>query len=77
METLVIHTEGPSQTKKIKDFLKSLNVKIEVFPQQTSVEEELPSYVTKLLNKAILEADENKFTEHSDFMNSVKTKYKK
>lgn len=77
METLVIHTEGPSQTQKVKDFLKSLNIKVEVLPQQALVEEELPTYVSKLMNKALSEADEKKFTTNEEFMKSVKAKYKR
>ncbi|WP_316785543.1 DUF2683 family protein [Pedobacter frigiditerrae] len=76
METLVIHTEGPSQTKKVKDFLKALNIKVEVVPQQTLVEEELPTYVSKLMNKALSEADEKKFTNNDEFLKSIKDKYK-
>ena len=75
METLVIHTENPSQTQEVKDLLQKMNVKIEVFTQSSTVQEELPQYVTKLMAKAIHEADDNKLTPNNIFLSEVKEKY--
>jgi inosine/xanthosine triphosphate pyrophosphatase family protein len=76
METLVIHTENSSQTQEVKDLLQKMNVKIEVFSQNSNLQEELPQYVTKLMAKAIDEADNNKLTANEIFLSEVKEKYK-
>lgn len=76
METLVIHTENSSQTQEVKDLLQKMNVKIEVFSQNYILQEELPQYVTKLMVKAIDEADRNKLTANETFLSEVKAKYK-
>jgi len=77
METLVIQTEGPSQTETVKAILEALDLKVDVFPNQPILQEEVPSYVSKLMAKSLTEANSDKFTSHEDFMNEVKTKYKK
>lgn len=76
METLVIHTENSSQTQEVKDLLQKMNVKIEVFSQNSILQEELPQYVTKLMVKAIDEADSNKLTANEIFLSEIKGKYK-
>ncbi len=77
METLVIHPEDAEQSKTIKAILKALKVKVEVLSEASIVNEEMPGYVTKLMNKALEEADQNQITSHEDFMTEVKTKLKK
>lgn len=77
METLIIHIENPSHTQKVKDFLKQLNVNVEVYPQHNVVQEQLPEYVVNLMEKSLVEADEKLFTSHQDFFSSVKKKYTK
>jgi hypothetical protein len=77
MDTLVIHIENPSHTQKIKDFLKTLNVKVEVYAKQHIVEEELPTYVINLMEKSLAEADQKSFTANEEFLLSVKSKYSK
>ena len=77
METLVIHTEDAEQSKTIKAILKALKVKVEVLTDTSLVNENLPVYVTKLMGKALSEADQNQTTPHEDFMAEVKAKRKK
>lgn len=76
METLVIHTENSSQTQEVKDLLQKMNVKIEVFSQNSILQEELPQYITKLMVKAIDEADNNKLTANETFLSEIKGRYK-
>ena len=78
METLVIHTEDAAQSKTIKAFLKALNVRVEVIPQEFSVvAEELPTYIKKLITKSVGEADGGLLTAHEDFMTEVKANLRK
>ncbi len=77
METLVIHPEDAEQSETIKAILKALKVKVEVFSGASMVNEELPEYVTKLLNRALKESDQNQATSHQDFMAEVKNRLKK
>ena len=78
METLVIHTEDAAQTETIKTFLKTLNVRVEVLPQELyAVAEELPGYVKKLITKAVSEADGGHLTRHEDFIAQVKADLRK
>ncbi|GAB1463085.1 DUF2683 family protein [Pedobacter sp.] len=77
METLVIHPEDAEQSETFKAILKALKVKVEVFSGTNMVNEELPQYVTNLMNKALKEADQNQTTPHEDFMTEVKNRLKK
>lgn len=77
METLVVHPEDAEQSEIIKAILKALKVKVEVFSGTSAVNEELPEYVTKLMNKALNESDLNEATPHEDFMAEVKNRLKK
>jgi len=77
VETLVIQTEGPSETETVKAILEALDLKVDVFPNQPILQEEVPSYVSKLMVKSLGEADNDKFTSNEDFMTEVKAKYKR
>jgi len=77
METLVIHTEDDEQSKTIKAILKALKVKVEVFSETSVLNEALPSYITKLMEKSLKEAEEKQLTSHVAFMEQVKAKLKK
>ena len=78
METLIIHTEDAAQTKTIKAFLKALNVRVEVLPQEVSaVAEILSIYIKKLMTKALLKADGGHLTPHRCFMDQVKADLRK
>ena len=77
METLVIQTEGSSETETVKAILEALDLKVDVFPNQPMLQEEVPSYISKLMFKSLTEADNDMFTSHEDFMNEIKSKYKK
>lgn len=71
IETFVIHTEDPPQTRAVRTALKALNVEM----NQVSTEL-LPEHVSRLLKKGIAEADRSEFTVNEDFMEYIKTKYK-
>ncbi|TCD04601.1 hypothetical protein EZ449_16765 [Pedobacter frigidisoli] len=73
METFVIQTEGPSQTKAVKDALKALHVKMLAIG--TEENKLLPSHVADLMYKGLNEADRKEFTINEDFMEYVKSKY--
>jgi hypothetical protein len=77
METFAIQTEGPSQTEILKAILKVLDVKVEILPKDFLVQEEIPPYVSKLMNEGLAQADKKVFTTNKDFMNEIKAKYKK
>lgn len=77
METLIIHPEDAEQLETVKAVLRALKVKVEVFSVASLVNEETPVYVTKLMNKALKEAGQNKVTSHEDFMEEVKRRSKK
>lgn len=77
METLIIHPEDAEQSKTIKTILKALKVKVEVLSSGALVNEDLPEYVTKLMNKAINEANQSQVSSHKDFMAEVKNRLKK
>ncbi|MFW0715837.1 DUF2683 family protein [Pedobacter sp. N23S346] len=74
METFVIQTKISSQTKGVKDALEALHVKMKPFGNEHEV---LPDHISKLLNKALTEADQKEFTLHEDFMEHIKSKYEK
>lgn len=73
METFVIQTGNESQTKAVKDALAALNVNMKPF---NSDENRLPDHISKLLGKALTEADQDEFTANEDFMEYIKSKYK-
>lgn len=77
METFVIHPKDAEQSQAIKAFLKALKVKVEVFSDKSSFSNTIPKHVSVLMDKALIEADQNNMTPHENFMNDLKKRLKK